>query len=159
MSIAYLADYHPLADSTGCVALWRAVIYRALCDACFQYFDQYMMQKHAFVNAGPQQISHANWRFAYDARRFLLADNSGFINICLFADIDGTAASSGVKRPQPLAGKDRWPAGIAVQSRNQEYHYRQRNEPAAADRRRVATIASAAICSSDGSQGNWPSLR
>jgi hypothetical protein len=88
MLIAYLADYHPLADSTGCVALWRAVIYRALCDACFQYFDQYMMQKHAFVNAGPRQISHANWRFAYDARRFLLADDSGFINICLFADID-----------------------------------------------------------------------
>jgi hypothetical protein len=46
MSIAYLADYHPLADSTGRVALWRAVIYRALCGACFQFFDEYMMPPH-----------------------------------------------------------------------------------------------------------------
>ena len=70
-----------------------------------------------------------------------------------------TAASSGVMRLRSLAGRDRWLAGISVQSRNRVYHYRQRNEPEAADRRRVVTTASAAICSSDGSPGNWPSLR
>lgn len=88
MSIAYLADYHPLADSTGCIALWRAVIHRALCDACYQYFDAFMLAKHSVGVAGPQYISSENWRHAQDARKFLLAEYQGFENICTYADID-----------------------------------------------------------------------
>lgn len=88
MSIAYLYDRHPLADSTGCVALWRTVIYRALCDACYQFFDAFMMEKHSLANAGPQHITPENWRHAQDARRFLLADERGFRDICICADID-----------------------------------------------------------------------
>jgi len=71
----------------------------------------------------------------------------------------GTVASLGVRRRSPLAGIDRWLAGIAVRSRNRACHYRQRNGPGAAGRPRVATSASAVICSSGGSPGSWPSLR
>jgi hypothetical protein len=88
MSIAYLYDHHPLADSTGCVALWRSVIHRALSDAWYQYFDAFMMEKHSLANAGPQYISPANWRHAQDARRFLLSEERGFRDICTFADIE-----------------------------------------------------------------------
>jgi hypothetical protein len=88
MSIAYLYDHHPLADSTGCIALWRSVIYRALQDSCYQFFDDFMMQKHSLVAAWPQYISPENWRHAQDARRFLLADERGFLNVCVCADID-----------------------------------------------------------------------
>ena len=71
----------------------------------------------------------------------------------------GTAAKLGVRRRLPSAGMCRWQDGIFVRSRNREYHYRQRNEPAAGDRRRVATSASVGICSFGGSPGNWPFLR
>ena len=88
MSIAYLADYHPLADFAGCVAHWRAIIYRALCDACFHFFDEYMMRKHALAVTGPQYVSPETWRRAQDARRFLFADERGFQKVCICADID-----------------------------------------------------------------------
>jgi len=71
----------------------------------------------------------------------------------------GTAARLGVRRRSPLAGVDRWLAGTSVRSRNRACHYRRRSEPAAAGRRRVATSASALICSSGGSPGSWLSLR
>jgi hypothetical protein len=73
---------------------------------------------------------------------------------------DGTASKLGVmRRPWPLSGKDRWLAGIAVRSQGREYHYRPRNEPEGASRRRVGTIASADFCSSGDSPGNWRFLR
>jgi hypothetical protein len=48
----------------------------------------------------------------------------------------GTAASSGVMPRSLSAGKDRWLAGIAARGPNRAYHYRQRNELAAAGRQR-----------------------
>jgi predicted site-specific integrase-resolvase len=83
----------------------------------------------------------------------------GQIEAVLVHAPDGTVASSGVRRLSASAGKDRWLVGIAVQSQNRECHYRQRNEPEGASRRRVATTASADFCSSGGSPGSLPSLR
>src|ERR1700760_3219449 len=65
----------------------------------------------------------------------------------------------GIRRHLLLAGADRWRGRISVRSRNRTCHCRRRSEPAAADRRPVATSASAGTCSSDGSPGSWPSLR
>jgi hypothetical protein len=53
-----------------------------------------------------------------------------------------------------LAGVGRWLARISAQSRSRACRCRQRNEPEGPDRHRVATNASAAICSSAGSPGN-----
>jgi SRSO17 transposase len=78
---------------------------------------------------------------------------------CQVAVSLGTAASCGVMQLRPPVGANRWLVGTSVQSWIRECHYRQRNEPKGADRRHAATIASAAICSSDGSPGNWSSLR
>jgi hypothetical protein len=66
----------------------------------------------------------------------------------------GTAAKLGVMRLWSLSDKDLWLAGNAVRSKGREYHYRPRNVPEGASRRRVATIASADICSSGDSPGN-----
>jgi len=74
-------------------------------------------------------------------------------------DVIGTVARLGVRRRSPLAGVDRWLAGIAVRSRNRACHYRRRTEPAAAGRPRGATNASAVTCSFGGSPGRWPSPR
>jgi hypothetical protein len=66
-------------------------------------------------------ICHSSYRGVIEFPRDLLGVS---ISVGTVHDMlqSGTAASSGVKRLQPLAGKDRWPAGIAVQSRNREYH-------------------------------------
>ena len=71
----------------------------------------------------------------------------------------GTAASFGVRRRSLLVGMDRWLAGTSVRNRSRACHCRRRNEPEAADRRRVATSASVGLYSFGGSPGNWPSLR
>lgn len=70
-------------------------------------------------------------------------------------DDDGTVPSFGVMRRWPLTGADHWRGRISVRNRNPGYHYRRRTELGAADRRHVATNASAAICSFAGSPGNW----
>jgi hypothetical protein len=57
------------------------------------------------------------------------------------------------------AGMNRSRGGISIHERNRTCHCRQRHEPAAGDRRHVATIASAAIYSFGGSPENWRSLR
>jgi hypothetical protein len=67
----------------------------------------------------------------------------------------GTVPSFGVMRRWPLLGADHWRGRISVRNRNPGYHYRRRTELGAADRRHVATNASAAICSFAGSPGNW----
>jgi len=71
----------------------------------------------------------------------------------------GTVARLGVKRRLSFAGRCRWLAGTSVRSRNRACHCRRRSEPGAAGRRRVATSASAATCSSGGSPGSWRFLR
>src|ERR1700692_738265 len=82
-----------------------------------------------------------------------------FVEDCRDDGCNGTAASFGVRRRSLLVGMDRWLAGTSVRSRSREGHYRRRNEPEAAQRRRGATTASAGLCSFDGSPGSWPSLR
>jgi hypothetical protein len=57
----------------------------------------------------------------------------------------GTASRLGVRRRSPSAEMNGSLAGISVHWWNRTCHCRRRNEPAAGDRRRVATIASAAI--------------
>ena len=47
MRTIQLEYYEEKADLSGCRALWLAVIYRALCDACYQCFDQYQLNKNA----------------------------------------------------------------------------------------------------------------
>jgi hypothetical protein len=47
-----------------------------------------MLRKHALAVAGPQYVSPETWRHAQDARRFLFADERGFQNVCICADID-----------------------------------------------------------------------
>ncbi len=71
----------------------------------------------------------------------------------------GTVARLGVKRRLSFAGRCRWLAGTSVRSRNRACHCGRRSEPGAAGRRRVATSASAATCSSGGSPGSWRFLR
>jgi hypothetical protein len=51
----------------GCRALWLAVIYRALCDASYQCFDQYQLNKHASL--GSQFISRETSLLAHQARQ------------------------------------------------------------------------------------------
>ena len=74
----------------------------------------------------------------------------------LFAAATWDCRKFGVRRRSLLLGIDRWLAGTSVRNRSRECHCRWRNEPEAADRRRVATSASAVIYSSGGSPGNWP---
>jgi DUF917 family protein len=69
------------------------------------------------------------------------------------------AADMGTGLRSPSAGMNRLRAGSSVHRWNRTRHCRRRNEPAAGDRRRAATIASAAIYSFGGSPGNWRSLR
>jgi hypothetical protein len=63
-------------DQSGCLALWRAVIYRAFCDACYQYFEQHQLSKHSSLGAG--NISRENALLGHQAREFLLADMVAF---------------------------------------------------------------------------------
>jgi hypothetical protein len=75
-----------MADLYGCRALWLAVIYRALCDACYQCFDQYQLNKHAWL--GTQFISRETSLLAHQARQFLFGDNTRFPQVCHLAGLD-----------------------------------------------------------------------
>ncbi len=81
------------------------------------------------------------------------------VDVVIPAIDGGTVARLGVRLRSPSVGMDRWLAGTSVRSRTRACHYRQRTEPGAAGRLRVATSASAVTCSSGGSPGSWPSLR
>jgi hypothetical protein len=70
-----------------------------------------------------------------------------------------TASGVGVRRLSLLAGMDCWRGRISVRSGSRVCRCGRHSEPVAGDRHRAATSASAAICSSGGSPGNWPSLR
>jgi hypothetical protein len=86
MRTIQLEQYEEKADSSGCVALWRAVIYRALCDACYQYFDQFQLEKHA---RNPNTyITRENRALAERARQFLLEDQTRFTAVCNLALLD-----------------------------------------------------------------------
>jgi hypothetical protein len=62
------------ADLYRCRALWLAVIYRALCDACYQCFDQYQLNKHASL--GAHFISRETSLLTRQTRQFLLANTT-----------------------------------------------------------------------------------
>src|SRR3954447_7930247 len=72
---------------------------------------------------------------------------------------EGTVAKLGVRRPPPLAGVGRWPAGISARSRGRACRCRGRSGPGTADRPRAGTSASAATWPCGGSPGNWPCPR
>jgi hypothetical protein len=86
MRTIQLEHYEEKAELYGCRALWLAVIYRALCDACYQCFDQYQLNKHASL--GTQFISRETSLLAHQARRFLFADNTCFPPVCHLAGLD-----------------------------------------------------------------------
>jgi hypothetical protein len=70
-----------------------------------------------------------------------------------------TLGKAGAEAPWCIGGVNRSRGGISIHKRNRTCHCRHRNEPAAGDRRHVATIASAAIYSFGGLPENWRSLR
>ena len=69
-------------------ALWRAVLHRALCDACYQWLDEYQINKHSFARKGTQHISRETHILAQQARSFLLQDFFRFNAICHLAGIE-----------------------------------------------------------------------
>lgn len=83
-------NYNPPPDLSGCIALWRAVLYMALEDACFHFYGDYQQQKHSFEMSGVQKISREMLMHAQHARSFLLVDRSrfDFDVICQLADIE-----------------------------------------------------------------------
>jgi hypothetical protein len=86
MRTIQLEHYEEKADVYGCRALWLAVIYGALCDACYQCFDQYQLNKHASL--GTEFISRETSLLAHQARRFLFGDNIRFPQVCHLAGLD-----------------------------------------------------------------------
>lgn len=74
------------ADLSGCRALWLAVIYRALCDASYQYFEQHQLNKHASL--GTHHITRETSLLAQQARQFLLADETCFPTVCHLAGLE-----------------------------------------------------------------------
>src|SRR3954451_7238726 len=77
----------------------------------------------------------------------------------LAVDPNGTVAKLGVRRPLPLAGVGRWPAGISARNRCRACRCRGRSGPGAADRPRAGASASAAPWPCGGSPGSWPCPR
>jgi hypothetical protein len=86
MRTIQLEHYEEKAGLSGCRALWLAVIYRVLCDACCQCFDQYQLNKHASL--GSRYISREEIFLATQARQFLLADRTRFQTVCNLAGLD-----------------------------------------------------------------------
>src|SRR3954451_21547735 len=85
------------------------------------------------------------------------------LNRNLVAVIDrsarGTVAKLGVRRPLPVAGVGRWPAGISARNRCRACRCRGRSGPGAADRPHAGSSASAAPWPCGGSPGSWPCPR
>jgi hypothetical protein len=86
MQAIQLEHYEEKTDLYGCLALWLAVIYRALCDACYQCFDQHQLNKHASL--GAHYVTHEASALAEQARKFLLANQTRFPTVCHLAGLD-----------------------------------------------------------------------
>jgi hypothetical protein len=88
VTVVYLDNYRWTEETAECVVLWRAVLYQAFTEACYQVFEPTMVAKHSLINSGPQRVSAETWRHAADARNSLLFSSPGLASICIMADIE-----------------------------------------------------------------------
>lgn len=90
MSAIQLESYQDNADGTGCVALWRAVLFRLLCDACYELIggDRTRRAMARQKHQGYSRVSRERWCHASHARNFLLANKVDFVTVCHLADIE-----------------------------------------------------------------------